>query len=338
MTQIKEVLEVLENIAPAEYQESYDNSGLLVGNKNIELKGVLVCLDTTEEIVDEAVEKDCNLIIAHHPLIFKGLKKIDPNHWVGRVVIKAIKSDIAIYAIHTNLDNVLKNGVNAKIAEKLGLTKTKVLMPSKSTLSFSIKSPILLKKEVLQATDKISPLNYSYSESTNGNDGKKIVEVIGEIAPHQKSQLSNSLKGLGVIASFNELTDRHPDLGAGLIGELEMPVPEKDFLSILKKQFKTAVIRHTELLGKSVLKVAICGGSGSFLLPFAIGAGADVFVTGDFKYHDFFEADRKILVADIGHFESEQYTIELIIDIIKDKFSTFALHYTQVDTNPVKYF
>ena len=338
MTQIKEVISVLESIAPPQYQESYDNSGLLIGNKNAEVKGVLVCLDSTEAIVDEAMELGCNLIIAHHPLIFKGLKKIDPNHWIGRVVIKAIKHDIAIYAIHTNLDNVLQNGVNAKIAEKLGLTNTKILMPSKSTLSFSIKSPVLLKNEVLAAVESIQPLNYRHLEATNGIDSKSIVDISGEIAPHQKGQLTYALGELRITASFNEIKDRHPGLGAGLFGELELPLPEKNFLNLLKTEFKTAVVRHTELLKKSVLKVAVCGGSGAFLLPVAIRAGADVFVTGDFKYHDFFEADKKILVADIGHFESEQYTIELIIDIVKDNFSTFALHYTQVDTNPVKYF
>lgn len=338
MTQIKEVISVLENIAPPQYQESYDNSGLLVGDKNADVKGVLVCLDSTEAIVDEAIQLGCNLIIAHHPLIFKGLKKIDPNHWIGRVVIKAIKHDIAIYAIHTNLDNVLRNGVNAKIAEKLGLVNTRILMPSKSVLSFCIKCPLLLKKEVLGAIESIQPLNYRHLEATNGTDSKSIVEISGEIAAHQKGQLNYVLKSFGIKASFNEINDPHPELGAGLIGELELPVPEKNFLTLLKKEFKTTIVRHTELLEKSVLKVAVCGGSGSFLLPVAIRAGADAFVTGDFKYHDFFEADKKILVADIGHFESEQYTIELIIDIVKDNFSTFALQYTQVDTNPVKYF
>jgi len=338
MTKIHEIIQVLETIAPRQYQESYDNSGLLVGDKNAAVKGVLVCLDSIEAVVDEAIQLDCNLIIAHHPLIFNGLKKIDPNHWIGRVVIKAIKHDIAIFAIHTNLDNVLQGGVNAKIAEKIGLINTKILFPSKSILSFKLESPSLLKKEVLDIVDNIQPLNYRHWEVTNGISGKSSIHIVGEIASHQKGSLNNSLKSLRLSANFNELKDYHPQLGAGLIGELELPLPEKNFLSHLKNQFRTTVIRHTDLLEKSVLKVALCGGSGSFLLQAAIGAGADVFVTGDFKYHDFFEADNKILVADIGHFESEQYTIELIIDILKDNFSTFALHYTQVNTNPVNYF
>ena len=338
MTKIKEIISVLEGIAPPQYQESYDNSGLLLGSSETKVSGVLVSLDVTEMVVEEALKLGCNLIVAHHPLIFQGLKKIDPDHWIGRVVIKAIKHDIAIFAIHTNLDNVLQNGVNSKIAKKLGLNNCKILLPTKSVIGFEVQLPILLKEEALTAVKNTHPLNFRYWEAASGISEKRSIYVSGELAEHQKGELKRCLQAFGLNPVFNELQTKHPELGAGLIGELDLPLTEKAFLNLLKEQLRTPLIKHTELLGKSVLKIAVCGGSGSFLLAVAKSMGADVLVSGDFKYHDFFEADRKILVADVGHFESEQYTIELIIDILKDNFSTFALHYTQVNTNPVNYF
>lgn len=261
---IKDITDHLESIAPLHLQESYDNAGLIVGDATDKVKGVLVCLDSTPEVVDEAVEMGCNLIIAHHPIIFSGLKKLTGADYIQRTVIKAIREGIAIYAIHTNLDNVLSSGVNGRIAKRLGL-------------------------------ENISPL-----------------------AP-----LPNSAD---------------PDLGAGVIGTLTAPMTESDFLAYLKLHMKVEVIRHTKLLGSEVQTVAVCGGSGSFLLGQAIGNEADVFVTGDFKYHQFFDANGEIVIADIGHFESEQFTVDLLCDLITDKFPNFAPNSSERAVNPVRYY
>jgi len=259
---LQELISFLEQIAPAHLQESYDNAGLICGYPDMEIKGVLVCLDSTEKIIDEAIEKGCNVVVAHHPIVFRGLKQITGSNYIQRVIIKAIKNDVAIYAIHTNLDNVYANGVNAKFAEKLGLKNTKILSP--------------------KAED--------------------------------------------------------PQVGSGMVGDLEQALEEGAFLHYLKNCMQTNCIRHTELTGKKIQKVALCGGSGSFLLSEAKKAGADVFVSGDFKYHEFFDAEKEILIADIGHFESEQFTIELLHDLISQNFSNFAAHYTGHTTNPVHYF
>jgi len=259
--QIKDILSILESVAPPHLQESYDNAGLIVGDPEATVTGVLFCLDSTEAVVNEAVEKGCNLVVAHHPIVFRGLKRLNGTNYVERTVMLAIRQNVAIYAIHTNLDNVYHLGVNTKIAEKLGLTNTRILAPKP-----------------------------------------------GQV-----------------------------DIGAGLLGELPTPVPEIEFLQNAKKNLRTNCVRHTALRGKIVRTVAVCGGSGSFLLPEALRAGADAFVTADFKYHEFFDAEGKLVIADIGHFESEQFTIELLHDIVREKFPTFALHLTEVNTNPVFY-
>ncbi|MEO6038169.1 MAG: Nif3-like dinuclear metal center hexameric protein [Saprospiraceae bacterium] len=258
---IKDIITVLEQVAPPHLQETYDNAGLLVGNDQTKLTGVLFCLDSTEAVIEEALRRGCNLIVAHHPIVFRGLKRLNGSNYVERTVIRAIRSDLAIYAIHTNLDNVHRQGVNSKIAEKLGLQNTRILAPR------------------------------------------------------------TALEGVG----------------AGLLGELPHPFAETDFLQLVKRQFQTGCVRHTALLGKPVQRIAVCGGSGSFLLAEAQRAGADAFVTADFKYHEFFDADGRILITDVGHYESEQFTIELLYDIIREKFPTFALHCTDLNTNPVFY-
>jgi len=258
---IKDIITVLEKVAPPHLQETYDNAGLLVGMEQTNLSGVLFCLDSTEAIVEEAIRKGCNLIVAHHPIVFRGLKRFNGSNYVERTVIRAIQAGVAIYAIHTNLDNVHQQGVNSKIAEKLGLQNTRILAPRAAT----------------------------------------------------------------------------EGIGAGLIGEVSPSISERAFLQMAKTQLKTACIRHTALLDKLVRKVAVCGGSGSFLLAEAKRAGADVFLTADFKYHEFFDADGQILIADVGHYESEQFTINLLYDIVREKFPTFALHCTDLNTNPVFY-
>jgi len=341
MYRVVDIQRVLEKVAPPQYQESYDNSGLLIGDADMNVKGVLISLDLTEAVLEEAIQKGCNMVVSHHPLIFKGLKSINSSHWIGRCVQKAVKNDIAVYAIHTNLDNVLTQGVNGKIADRIGLVNREVLLPKKGNLSFSVKAPALLKREVVEAVKSIHPQSlYVHEGFVNPmTDGKgDYFDCSGVVLPHAKKELQRVLADFSVepVFQLNEYLDS--GLGAGLTGELELPVPEREFLDFLKKRLNTPLIRHTQLLGKSVSRVAVCGGAGSFLLNRARAAGADVFITGDFKYHDFFEADNRILVADVGHFESEQYTIELIFDILKDNFSTFALHCTKVNTNPINYY
>ena len=260
-----EVYEYLDSIAPFELQESYDNAGLIVGDAQAEVTGVMLCLDSTEAILDEAIEKGCNLIIAHHPIVFRGLKQFVGDNYIQRTIIKAIKNDIAIIAIHTNLDNVLTNGVNEMIASKLNMTNISILAP-------------------------------------------KDQDVTEEV------------------------------VGAGIVGKLTDKMETKEFFDFLKQQMQLSVIKHTNICYEKVRKIAICGGSGGFLLEHAKAAGAQVFVTSDYKYHEFFDADGDIIIADIGHFESEQYTIELLYKLVKEKFSTFAAHYTLQSTNPVYYY
>lgn len=342
MIRIKDLQNALEGIAPLGYQENYDNSGLIIGDSDTPVEGVLVSLDVTEEVVEEALTLGCNLIVAHHPLIFKGLKKINSSHWIGRCVQKAIKNDLAIYAIHTNLDNVLDNGVNGKIADRLQLVNRRVLSPKEGLVQFRLLVSPLLKKEAVSAIQSVSPQSFSIHETFEMDESQKenspVYCCTGLIRTQSEEILRRALAPFSLKADFQNSRAIDPRLGAGVVGDIELPLAEMEFLSLLKKRLNTGLIRHTQLLGKSVSRVAVCGGAGSSLLGAAVASGADFFVTGDFKYHDFFEADKRLVVADVGHFESEQYTIELIFDILKDNFSTFALHCTKVNTNPINYY
>lgn len=324
--QIKELTNFLETIAPPAYQETYDNAGLIVGDSSIEMTGVLICLDTIEAVIDEAIELGCNLVIAHHPIVFKGLKRLNGKNYVERVVMKAIKNDIAIYAIHTNLDNVFQNGVNAKIAEKLGLQNTKILAP-KQTLK---KLTARLTAEKMNAAR--STLLEAGATAINGAE----VQFPSALQSAILRVLENSA-GHKVDYEIVSLENFNKNVGSGMIGDLVEATDEKTFLSFLKNTMKAGVIRHTKLMEKPIRKVAVCGGSGGFLLNHAIAQQADIFITADYKYHEFFDADGKIVIADIGHFESEQFTIDLLFDIITNKFTNFAPHCTKVNTNPVNY-
>jgi dinuclear metal center YbgI/SA1388 family protein len=259
---INNIIAHLESIAPPSYQEPYDNAGLITGSGDWECTGAVVCLDAIEAVIDEAISANYNLVVAHHPIVFSGLKRINGYNYVERAVIKAIKNDIAIYATHTNLDSVLQ-GVNGRIANMLQLQDRRILLP--------------------KSADTAGP-------------------------------------------------------GSGLTGELASPISETAFLQLLKEKFNLPVVRHTPLLSKPVKKVALCGGAGSFLISRALAAGADVFVSSDIKYHEFFDADSRMVIADIGHYESEQFTIDLLYDILREKFPTFAVLKTGVKTNPVHYF
>ncbi len=363
---IQEIINAIEEIAPISYQESYDNCGVQVGDIYKEASGALLTLDVTEAVIEEAIKNNCNLIIAHHPLIFSGLKKITGKNYVERVIIKAIQNNITIYAAHTNLDN-MRNGVNQKIAEKLGLINTSILAPSSSNLY-----KLYTYAPVANAADVLSALwaagagqigNYSecsYSTSGEGtfkantaanpvlgvaggarhHEAESKIEVL--VPAHLKSSILNALfqahpyeeVAYEIVALHND----NQEIGAGLIGYLPNPMSENDFMKVIQQNMKVPCIRHTQLIGKPVTKVAVCGGSGSFLFKNAIAAKADIFVTADFKYHQFFDAENKIVIADIGHYESEQFTPEIFAHVLKKNFPNFAVLLSNVLTNPVKYF
>lgn len=365
MTCIKDIAKFFESVAPLGFQESYDNTGLIVGNEQASVDTVLVTLDVTEKVVDEAIEKKAQLIVAHHPLIFSGLKKITGKNEVERSLIKAIKNDIAIYAAHTNLDSVT-GGVNTRICEKLNLKNCRVLRPLSGQLKKLV--TFIPEKHLQQVSEAVFEAgaghigNYDYcgytvngtgsfrgNENTNPFVGQK-----GEIHYEKETRFETIfpahlqgkiLSALLAAHPYEEvaydiypLDNRLPNAGMGMVGELESPLKETEFLESLKRTFRTGAIRHTRLLGNQVSKVAVCGGAGSFLLPDALAAGAQFFVSGDFKYHQFFDAEDRIVIADIGHFESEQFTKALFYELLIKNFPTFAVHLSEVNTNPVSYF
>ncbi len=365
MHKIKDITDYLEGIAPLAYQESYDNAGLITGNQQDKVTGVLITLDSTEAVIDEAIAKKCNLIIAHHPIIFKGLKQITGKTYVERTLIKAIKHDIAIYATHTNLDSVI-NGVNQKIAEKLELQNLKILQPKTATLS---KLVTLCPKEstesVIQALHKAGAGhigNYDQcsfttegigtflpSENATPHIGKKgDLETVAEdrveviLPTHLQSKILTALRQAHpyeeVAYYLSEISNKNQEVGAGMVGELASPMNTNEFLAYLKDKMQLDVIRHTSPTKNKVSKIAFCGGSGSFLLSRAIRQQADVFITGDFKYHEFFDAENHLMIADIGHYESEVFTKELIFDFLSKKFTKFALNLSEINTNPISYF
>ncbi|WP_423126751.1 Nif3-like dinuclear metal center hexameric protein [Gaoshiqia sp. Z1-71] len=361
---ISEVTNYLESIAPLAYQESYDNAGLLVGHPSDEVDRALITLDVTEAVIDEAVTTGAGLIIAHHPLIFNGIKKLNGFSDTERCIIKAIKNNIAVYAAHTNLDSVT-GGVNSKICEKLGLVNCHMLSPVKGQLkklvTFVPKGHL---DQVQQAVfnagaghiGNYDSCGYSLdgTGSFRGNENSKpYVGSKGQVhheaetrfetifpSPIQAKVIESLLKAHPyeeVAYDIYSLDNDFPLAGIGMIGELEQPMHETEFLRQAKNIFHAEAIRHSPLLNKPVQKIAVCGGSGSFLIRQAISAGAEVFMTSDLKYHQFFEAETKILLADIGHFESEQFTGEVFYELLTKKFPTFALRLSAVKTNPINY-
>jgi dinuclear metal center YbgI/SA1388 family protein len=362
---IKEIIQHLESHAPLSTQESYDNSGLICGDSNGVISGILLALDCTEAIVNEAIEKKCNMIIAHHPIVFKGLKSFTGKNYVERTVIKAIKNDIAIYAIHTNLDNY-RFGVNYKIGTLLGLKNLRILEPKRDNqvklVIFVPQAHAIAVREAMCEAGAGKIGNYdSCSFSTSGDGTFRALKgsnpFVGEADQlHTENetrlelicrneQLSAVLSAMQTAHPYEEvacdiipLKNQDPYQGAGMIGELEKPLPAYEFLSLLKETFRCSIIKHTELCKENIERVAFCGGSGSFLLNKAKASNADIFITGDYKYHDFFDAENRIIIADIGHYESEQFTTELIADLLKEKNITFAVRFAETNTNPVKYF
>lgn len=355
----------LESLAPLGYQEDYDNAGLIVGNPDMEVHQALLSLDCTEAIVDEAIAKNCDVIISHHPIVFRGLKKFNGKSYVERVVEKAIKNDIAIYAIHTNLDNVME-GVNAKICEMLELKNCRILSPKGGLLKKLVTYvPEDKAEQVRNALFHAGAGNIgNYSECSFNADGTGTFKGGEDTEPyagepgkrHYENEVrietvypaaieSKLLMALFLAHPYEEvaydlytLTNQHQQVGSGMIGDLEEEMTEEEFLFVIKQNMQAKVIRHTAFTGKNVKRVAVCGGAGGFLLKHAISAGANVFVTADYKYHEFFDAEGKLIIADVGHFESEQFTAQLLYDIIQKKFPNFAVRLTEINTNPVKYF
>jgi len=360
---LSKIIESLEKWAPPIYQEHYDNSGLMVGNQDSIITGCLISLDCTEKVVEEAIKKKCNLIVSHHPIIFGGINSVDTSHWTGRVITKAIQNSINIYSIHTNLDNI-RDGVNNKISQILKLKNLKFLKPKDG---FSKKLELYIpEKDKDKFLDKVYRIGAGhigkYKECSFQNKG------IGTFIPQEESnpslgsinkkeevdeikiELFFDFKVMGevidVINKFHPydepnyfITDsqiKSKNIGSGMLGDRQIKFD--GLLSELKEKFGCKSIKHTKVLNEKINKIAVCGGSGSFLINDAIKKGADVFITSDFKYHDFFEANNSIILVDIGHYESEQFTKDLIFEFLNKNLINIALHLTNENTNPIKYY
>lgn len=361
---IKEILSALEEMAPLAYAEDFDNVGLLVGNPDTEATGVLVCHDALESVLQEAIAKKCNLVVCFHPILFSGIKKITGKNYVERSIIKAIKNDIAIYAVHTALDNH-QEGVNKIFCDTLGLKKAKVLIPKENFIRKLVTYTIPENAEKLRnalfdaGAGKIGNYEdcsfsskgigtYMGNEHSNPQLGERFEFVQGDEIKIEVT-FENYLEGRILKALFSshayeevayeiyELQNRHQNIGLGMIGEFETPMGEKDFLLFVKEKMISEGIRHSAFLGKPIKKVAVLGGSGSYAIKNAISAGADAFLTADLKYHQFYEAENRLLLADIGHFESERYTKNYIVDYLRKKILNFAIILSEENTNPVKY-
>lgn len=361
---IKEIILAIEEVAPNSLQESWDNSGLIIGDPDTEIHSALITLDVTSAVVDEAIQHQNRLIIAHHPLVFGGIKKLNGKTDMERAVLKAIKNDIAIYAAHTNID-VVKNGVSWMMARKLDLQNIKTLSPQKGLLkklvTFVPKKDIEhVRKAVYQAgaghignydsccfnVEGIG--SFKGNQSANPYVGKKgeihfeeeiRFETVFPLFLQHKivSALIDAHPYEEVAYDIYPLDNHHPEIGIGIVGQLPEPCHPLEFLNRVKDQFHCKAIRYTNLHKEIISKVALVGGSGSSFLNDALAVKADIFITGDFKYHQFFDAENKIIIADIGHYESEQFTKELFYEIVTNKFSKFALRLSEVKTNPINY-
>jgi dinuclear metal center YbgI/SA1388 family protein len=363
---IKDVAGHIESIAPLALQESYDNAGLIIGNGETEVSGIMLCLDSTEEVIAEAIDKGCNLIVAHHPIVFSGLKKLNGKNYVERAVMLAVKNDVAIYAAHTNLDNVLKQGVNEAIANRLGLQDLRILQPKEGQLNKLVTfCPHEHADKVRQAIfdagaghiGNYDECSFNLEGTGTFRAGEGADPFVGEIGKLQKENeirietvfpfymRDRVLKAMIKAHPYEEvaydvyaLATSHSGTGAGVIGNLPHPMESSRFLEHLKEKMDLECIRYTDTDKIAVQKIAVCGGAGSFLLRNALSAGADVLVTADFKYHEFFDAEKKLMIADVGHYESEFYTIRLFGQIISKLLPNIAVVFTSVNTNPIKYF
>ena len=362
---IQDVINHLEELAPLSYAEDFDNVGLLVGDKKSKVSGILVTLDTIETVIDEAVSKNCNLIVSFHPIIFKGLKSITGKTYVERTVQKAIRNDIAIFAIHTALDNAI-TGVNDIICNTLGLINKRILIPQKGTIKkLTTYVPKAKASNLRDALFKAGAGNignydncsfntdgvgtYRGNEASNPTIGEK-----GKVHEETETQISVTFNTHVEGRLLNALFEHHPyeevafeittldnydqNIGIGMVGELDQTTHINDFLEFVKDKMNVSCIRHTQFHKTEIKKVAVLGGSGSFAISAAKKAGADILVTADLKYHDFFSAENEIILADIGHYESEQYTKNYLVDYLSKKITNFAVVLSTANTNPVKYF
>lgn len=361
---IKEIVNALERFAPLPLQDGFDNAGLQIGLTDAETTGALLCLDVTEAVVDEAIALGCNLIISHHPLIFKGYKSITGRDYVERCMLKAIRNDVVIYSAHTNMDNAM-GGVNHKIAQKIGLKNVRALLPKENSLlklvTFVPTAQADIVRDALFAAGCGHIGNYdscSYALQGEGTfraleGSNPYVGLQGKMHKEPEQRLEVVLPAYCQGAAVRALIKAHPyeepaydfyelknawhRVGSGVIGELNSSEVEIDFLKRIKTTFEVGCLKHNKLTGRPVTTVALCGGSGAFLLPMAIKQQADVFITGEVKYHEYFGHDDEILIAEIGHYESEQYTREIFRDLIEELNPDFEVHYTKVNTNPIKY-
>jgi dinuclear metal center YbgI/SA1388 family protein len=369
---LKDIISKIEDYFPLTYQEDYDNAGLLCGDRNMEVHGVNICLDVTEEVLEESIQNKQNVIVAHHPVLFKGIKKLNGDNYVERILIKAIKNDVAIYAVHTNLDNQW-HGINHYLGNLLGMKNIRILKPVSDKLyKISVFCPDIKLSDGQYVPGKVRNAMFSAGAGRIGNydscsfnyDGygtykglegttpflgsqgktnvQKEIKIESIVPEHAKAAvIRNMLKAHPyeeVAYDVFPLKNVYEKAGSGIMGELPASMDEKDFLQMLKDKLQASVIRHSELRNQAVEKVAICGGSGSFLLKEAIRQKADSFVSADFKYHEFFDADKKILISDVGHYESEQFTIDVLHELLIKNFTTFAISKTKVKTNPINYF
>ncbi|MFD2099503.1 Nif3-like dinuclear metal center hexameric protein [Flagellimonas iocasae] len=361
---VKDISKILEELAPLAHAEDFDNVGLLVGDQKMTVSGILVTLDTLENVVDEAISKKCNLIVSFHPIIFSGLKKLTGSNYVQRVVMKAIANNIAIYSMHTALDNS-KNGVNAKICEVLGVQNPHILIPKAGTIKkLTTYAPIKEAETIKSALFKAGAgeignySNCSFSLEGQGtflagNEANPSIGKIGAVHTEKETQINVIFSFEKEAAILSALFDAHSyeevayeisvlqnvnqDIGMGMIGMLKTEMDEVEFLQHVKKKMNASVVRHSELLGKKVKKVAVLGGSGAFAISAAKKAKADIFITADLKYHQFFEAEKQLVLADIGHFETEQFTKDLLVDYLTKKIPNFAVSLSKSKTNPIKY-
>lgn len=361
---IKEILQTIEQLAPLPLQESYDNSGLQVGDANREVTGILLCIDVTEDVIEEAISLGCNLVISHHPIAFRPFKSLTGKNYVERCMIQAIRNNIALYAAHTNLDNA-RGGVNYRLAQMLELQNVKILQPLENALlKFVTTVPLQYAESVRNALFNAGAGhigNYdscSYNLSGEGTFRAKeganphIGEIdqlhfepevrIETVIPVMKRE--EVLRALLAVHPYEEpvfdlypIANNWPQHGSGVVGVLPEPMPEQEFLYLLKDIFNLPTIQHSKMQGREIRDVALCGGAGAFLIPQAITYGADAFITGEAKYNDFFDVEGRILLAVVGHYESEICTKEIFFEIISRKFPTFALHKSAFDSNPVKY-
>ena len=361
---ISQIISILEDFAPLPLQDGFDNSGLQIGDVSQTLTGVLLCLDVTEDVIDEALELECNLIISHHPLLFKLLKSITGRNYIERSVIKACKHDLVIYSAHTNLDNA-SGGVNFKIAEKIGLQNIRILSPKKENLLKLVTFVPSEHAETLRTALFNAGAGHvgNYDSCSYNIEGKgtfraqqnanPFAGTIGELHAEAETRIETILPAYKKTSVLRALLASHPyeepaydfyslsndwkSVGSGVVGELPSPEDENSFLLRLKQIFQLDVLKHSPLRNTEIREVAICGGSGAFLIPEAIGYGADIFITGEAKYNDYYDVEKQILLAVIGHYESEICTKELFFDIITKKIPNFALHFSTVNSNPVKY-